>query len=225
MTERLNPSSDARADFPQHEDRPPIANLVLDYIKVLVWPSIIVGILIVYQPPLGRMFQSLAVKLEAADSVKFGSFELEVLKTARDLGSPELATQIGELSFNAIEALVRTPRTGSMILLSTNDRTSPVEFGLPSEADLEGLRELEEKGLITFDVPLKAFLAELKSLGRKVANDVKARAPDRQWYAFNDISEEQKQRFRSEGYSLTEDGKKAVEAISKAVAAQLSKQR
>jgi hypothetical protein len=201
------------------------ASLVLDYMKVLLWPLIVVGILLVYRPPIGQIFQSLSSKLEKADSVAIGSFQLEVKRTARDLGNPGLATQIGELSFNAIEALVLTPRTGSMILLSTIDRVKPIEFGLPSAPIIEGLKELETKDLIEFDIDLKDFLAEIHEQGRRIPSDSSIRAEDRQWYAFEHLSENQKNKFKNEGYRLTDKGKSAVEAISKAVAAQLSKSK
>ena len=156
------------------------AKLLLEYLKVLAWPVFVVGLLAVYRPPIGRMSESLASKFETADSVKIGSLSLEVQQRARDLGSPELGREIGQLSFNAIEALVRTPRSGSMILLSTNDRSNPPEYGLPSDAELDGLRELEKKGLIGFEEPLDTFVRDLKAIGRSMAKDSRMRTEDRQ---------------------------------------------
>ena len=169
------------------------------------------------------MAESLASKFETADSVKIGSLSLEVQQRARDLGSPELGREIGQLSFNAIEALVRTPRSGSMILLSTNDRSMPPEYGLPSDAELDGLRELEKKGLIELEEPLDKFVRDLKTIGRSMAKDSRMRTEDRQWVAVDNRTDELVQRLRKQSYRLTDAGKKAVEAITKAVAAQLAR--
>lgn len=197
--------------------------LTLDYLKVLAWPILIVSLLVAYRPPLSRMAESLASKLDKADTVKIGSFSLEVQERARDLGHPELGREIGQLSFDAIEELVRTPRTGDMILLSTNEHVSPPEYGLPPDAELAGLLELEKKGLIAFTEPIDEFLGSLRRVGQTLKRDSTARSEDRQWFLVQSADAELTRRLRHQGYRLTEAGRRAVEAISKAVAAQLAR--
>src|SRR5690348_8248439 len=67
-----------------------ISKVVLEYIKALIWPLVIAIILLVYQPPIVPMLNSLADKLAAASSVKIGSLSLEVEERANDLGIPGL---------------------------------------------------------------------------------------------------------------------------------------
>ncbi len=203
---------------------PTIAYLTmsLEYLKSLAWPLIFVGVLAVYRPPLGRLLDSLIAKLESAKSVKIGSLSFEVEHQARGLGRPELGREIGQLSFDAIDSLVRTPRVGVMMLMSAFDRVTPHEFGLPGDAELAALRELAKKQLIDFSAPLDPFLHELRANGELKVKERNGelRSSERKWYAVENPQMEMK--CRQMGYSLTEGGLKAVIAISKAVAAQLS---
>jgi len=201
-----------------------LLKLALEYLRVLSWPLLIVGLLAVYRPPIKRIVASLASKLEAADSLSIGSFKLEVQRRVSDLGSPELARKIGQLSFDAVEALMRTPRSGTMSLVFVNDYGAPQglpnEYGIPLQPELDGLRELEQKKLIVFPEPLDGFLSFLSSTGERKEKNPTVEADDRTWYASD--SEELQKRCGEMSYGLTESGVKAVDAISKAVAAQLA---
>jgi hypothetical protein len=201
-----------------------LLKLALEYLKVLTWPLLIVGLLAVYRPPIKRLIASLVSKLEDADSLSIGAFSLEVQRRASDLGSPELARNIGQLSFDAIEVLVRTPRTGTMALVSVNDYGAPQglpnEYGVPLQKALDGLRELDRRKLIVFSEPLEGFLSFLSSTGERREANPTVQSNDFTWYASD--NEELEKRCRAISYSLTESGLKAVEAISKAVAAQLA---
>lgn len=198
--------------------------LALEYLKVLAWPLLIVGLLAVYRPPIKRLIASLASKLEAAHSLTIGSFSLEVQRRASDLGSPKLARQIGQLSFNAIESLVLTPRSGTMALVNVNDFGAPQglpnEYGIPLQPELNGLRELVRRDLIVFSEPLDGYLSFLSSTGERREKNPTVESDDRTWYASED--EDLDKRSRAISYGLTESGLKAVKAISKAVAAQLA---
>ena len=83
------------------------SHVVLDYIKVLIWPVLIVGILVAYRPPIGEMLESFAEKIQAASKLEFGSFAMEVREQASALGGHELADEIGELSGEAIRKLMQ----------------------------------------------------------------------------------------------------------------------
>ena len=96
----------------------------------------------------------------------------------------------------------------------------PNEYGIPLQPELDGLRELEQKKLIVFPEPLDGFLSFLSSTGERKEKNPTVEADDRTWYASD--SEELQKRCGEMSYGLTESGVKAVDAISKAVAAQLA---
>ena len=201
-----------------------LLKLALQYLQVLTWPLLIVGLLAVYRPPIKRIVASLASKLEAADSLSIGAFKLEVQRRVSDLGRPALAREIGQLSFDAVEALMRTPRSGTMSLVFVNDTGArqdlPNRYGIPLQPELDGLLELEKKKLIAFSEPLDGFLSFLSSTGERQEKNPASDADDRTWYASD--SDDLEKRCRAISYGLTESGVKAVDAISKAVAAQLA---
>jgi hypothetical protein len=199
-----------------------VAKLVLEYSKVLVWPLFIALILLVYQPPIGAILTSLANKFENASSVKIGSLSLEVQAQAADLGVPGLGLQIGQLSADSIEALLQSRGNGSMILLSQNGGTS---FGLPKSTELNALLDLEKKGLIQpWDngESIAKFVAYVKSVARFTRPGPHDETQFDN-FEINDPDGEIAKKFQHYGYELTPSGHKAVEAITKAVAAQLSK--
>jgi len=182
-----------------------LLKLALQYLQVLTWPLLIVGLLAVYRPPIKRIVASLASKLEAADSLSIGAFKLEVQR-------------------RVIEALMRTPRSGTMSLVFVNDTGArqdlPNRYGIPLQPELDGLLELEKKKLIAFSEPLDGFLSFLSSTGERQEKNPASDADDRTWYASD--SDDLEKRCRAISYGLTESGVKAVDAISKAVAAQLA---
>lgn len=200
------------------------SKLVLEYLRVLAWPLIIVGLIAVYRPPLGRMIDSLATKLEAANKVTIGSLSLEIQERARQLGSLELAEDLEELSPDAVAVLMRTPRDGRMILMSTNSER-PDEFGAPSQNELEALGELEAKGLISFDEPLGDFMDYLESHADRLEPYETWGSDERDWYEISPSPSVDRSRIRQQGYELTERGREAVEAITQALAAELARSR
>jgi hypothetical protein len=111
-----------------------------------------------------------------------------------------------------------------MALVSVNDYGKPhglpTEYGVPLQPELAGLRELEKKKLIVFSEPLDGFLSFLSSTGERREANPTVEPDDQTWYASD--SEELEKRCRAMSYGLTESGVKAVDAISKAVAAQLA---
>jgi hypothetical protein len=196
------------------------AKLILEYLKVIVWPVFITLILLVYQPPIAPIMKSLAEKLEAASSVKIGSLTLEVQARANDLGVPDLGLKIGQLSVGAIEELLHTPETGWMTLLSLNGGN---EFGLPKPPRLNSLIELEKRGLVEPNKgkeSISDFVKYVRKVGRfkEGPND----QMEHENFTVDGSDSEAAQRLHDYGYELTPSGHKAVEAITKAVATQLS---
>jgi hypothetical protein len=196
-----------------------VAKLVLEYSKVLVWPMFIALILLVYQPPIGAILTSLANKFEYASSVKIGSLSLEVQAQANDLGVPGLGLKIGQLSADSIAALLSVPRSASMTLL---DQNGGGKFGLPKKDKLEPLIELEKKGLIE---PYNSS-ESIANFVDYIRSNVKFQPSGPETtdnFVVDGLFSDLKWKCEHYSYQLTSSGSKAVEAITKAVAAQLSK--
>lgn len=194
--------------------------LILEYVRVLAWPLILVAVLAVYRPPLGRMLTSLSDKFENANKVSMGSFSIEVAEQAKEVGSRELAADIGQLSASAVATLMATPREGTMMLISEFERDGEREIGLPNDSELNAMRELAEKDLLVFAEPLTEFVNYVRTLPTRPYDP--AFKSEREWYTVppeGDIG-----RLRRQDYRLTERGRAATEAITRAVAAQLARE-
>jgi len=129
---------------------------------------------------------------------------------------------IGPLSPHAADVLVRIPRTGATNLLVRHPQRGAREYGLPSDAELNGLRELERKNLIAFDHPMDAFLMRLKAAGRYLEQDPRSRPWDRVWIELPNAASEFGPMLERESYRLTAAGRKAAEAIGNATSTQLA---
>jgi len=192
--------------------------LIIEGIQVLAWPILTVILVLMYNRPLRKMLDSLSSKFSEASKVSIGSLSLEVQAKAREAGNPKLAREVGTLSPPAIEQLLRTPRVGDMILLSTSDYQGNRNYGLPKLDEMNALRELEQKGFIKFREKLEPFLDKLHALrNTSIPNS------DRVWFAASGpVASSTDEKFRKQGYTLTDLGHQAVDAIVKAVAAQLA---
>jgi hypothetical protein len=217
----IAPAQSLNKDDNRDSQRLDSARLVHDYLRVSAWPMFAAVLLLAYRPPLGEMVASLARKLDAADKVSLGSFSLEVAAQAREVGSPALAESIGELSRKAVEELMRIPRRGSMILASTMSGRPLLEYGLPDSVRLSALQDLTEKGFIRFREDLPEYLRYVRSAAQRADNH--PTDGDHIWYVISDSTRVDTARIRQQGYELTDAGRRAVEAITRAVASQLSR--
>jgi hypothetical protein len=198
-----------------------ILEVLVDGIRALAWPSLVVIALIVFYTPLQDIASNLATKLGDANKVSIGGLSLEIEAKVREQSSPELAKQVGSLSPIAIEELLRTSRSGAMTLLSIMSDSASPKLGLAKKPRIDALLELSSKGFIEFDRPVGPFLAELRSfpIDKKASED-----SEHDWYLIPYAeSSSNYQRFRRQGYKLTDKGKLASEAIVKAVSALLSR--
>ena len=66
-----------------------LATLVLEYIKALAWPLVVVAIVVGFRGPLARILSAVGEKLEKADTVKVGVLgqEIEISATAKELSA------------------------------------------------------------------------------------------------------------------------------------------
>jgi hypothetical protein len=212
------PAHDASVSRPAFER----AKLVLDYVRALAWPLVLLILLAVYRPPLGRMAQSVAAKIESADKLSVGSFSVEVAEQARAVGNASLATSIGSLSTLAVEELMRTPRDGVMILVSTSSSEARLEFGLPSEERYAALTELVEKGFLSWRLAPTTFDRLVERVLTPSPTSRNQRGEQRRWLVpMGALSSADSSSIARQGYELTDTGRKAAEAITLAVAAQL----
>jgi hypothetical protein len=198
-----------------------IAKLVIEAIRVLAWPVLIAVLVVAFNRPLRDIINSFSLKFSEASKFSIGSLSLEIEAKAREAGNPDLARQVGSLTAGAVEQLLRTPRTGDMILLCTFPVIGGTqEYGLEKPGVLASLEELEKKGFLRFRQPLASFVAEVCRLP---VSDSDRGDSERIWYSspFAPNSEDDKH-FQNQGYALTEKGLQAVDTIVKAVAAQLT---
>ena len=197
-----------------------VAKLVIEGVRALAWPVLVAVVLVVFNKPLREVVESFSTKFSQANKVSIGSLSLEVEAKAREAGNPELGRQVGSLTAQAVQQLLRTPVSGDMILLSTSEYQGKREYGLPSPEVMTALKELEKKEFLRFRKPLDPFLSELRRLPR---SDTDRHDPERVWYLSSVAANtSDDRRFRDQGYSLTDKGKQAVDTIVRAVASQLS---
>lgn len=195
-----------------------IAKLAIEALKGLAWPALVFLLVVIYHKPLRKVIESLSLKLYEAKKVSLGNLSLEIQERARELGNPDLAKQVGALSPLAVEELLRTQRDGQMILLSTYESQGKKEYGLPAPESMRALVELQQKNFIYFQEDLDMFLHDLRRLARSDTHG----SSERIWYISASPDPLLDNRLTSQGYHLTESGKKAANAILKAVVAQLS---
>lgn len=193
------------------------AKVAIEGIRVLAWPLLLAVLLVWFHRPLAEIAQSFSQKFTAANKVSIGALSLEIEKTASAAGNPEIGRQIGQLSPQAIEELLQTPRNGRMILVSTNDDERR-RIGVPAPAKLDALQELERRGFLSFTQPIEDFLRQIRELPRD-AQEAERHGDDRAWYLIDDAAQAKK--LRDQGYELTASGRLAVDAIIKTVAALL----
>jgi hypothetical protein len=194
-----------------------IAKLIIEALRVLSWPLLIIFLVVVYRRPLRGFLNNLVSKFSEANKVSIGSLSLEIQEKAREVGNPELAQRVGSLSPRAVEELLLTPRDGGMGLISTSNFQGEVKYGLPKEKVMDALRELEIKRFVVFSEDLTEFLRELKTMRSDDGG-----GSNRTWFrSTQPKGSPPEERFHRITYKLTDLGRQAADTIVKVVAAQL----
>jgi hypothetical protein len=64
-----------------------LASLILEYLKVLAWPLVVVGLVLRFRTPLARILSAIGDRLASAETVKVGVLgqEVEISGTAKQL--------------------------------------------------------------------------------------------------------------------------------------------
>ena len=196
---------------------PEAMTLVLEFAKALVWPVFITVMIIVYRKPVRAVLQNLIDKFSQASKVTIGSLSLEIQQRVRQAGNPQLARAVGELSPGAIAELLRTPRGGRMILVSTREEKGAMDLGLPSTEHLAVLQELESQGLLRFSPKsLKDFQRFVRSFPAKPSRTPNEGRP--YWIKASSITGKKAKEIEEEGYEFTKEGRESADAVIVAVA-------
>ena len=191
-----------------------ILELIVESLRIIIWPFIVIILLFIYHEPVGILLDSLSSKFSEANRVSIGSLSFEIEKQLKKSVDHELVGLIGHLSPKAVESLLLTPRDSYIRLLSDYGDEDIEEVGLPNESEMSALRELEYKGLIKFSIDLDEFMGELMKLQMIDPTSVDQR-----------VTFKKKRNTRKatmaflleQDYTLTEAGREASEAIIKAV--------
>lgn len=138
---------------------------VLQILKLVAWPIVVVIFFILFRHPVSSFVASL-------DSVKgsVAGMTVELHQIAAQRGQPELARLIEGLSANAIAALLKLPGAGKMeSIAATSDNNALV---MPTDENFSSLDELLQKGLVRGRdrstgktvTSLKGFLTAMRQL-------------------------------------------------------------
>ena len=204
------------------DDAIEIGKLLVGLTGALAWPTLVAIAVVYFRKPIRAVVEGLPRKFSEAKKLSIGSLSLEIEAKAREVGQPELAAQVGSLSAGAVQQLLRTPRTGDMILVSTGNYLNKREYGLPHQDVLDSLQELEAKGFLKLKMPLLPYVQGVRRLPSSNADRT---VSERDWHLSPyDADSAEDKRIREQGYSLTDRGRQAVDTIVKAVAEQLSRE-
>jgi hypothetical protein len=126
-----------------------IAKLVLEYLRVLLWPAVTLTIILMFAPHLGRILQQLSERVGTAETLKVGVMgqEVQISGTAKELAKERtLLAQSSDpqIATKKIEAIDQ----------ATRELADPI-------ADLIGLKLLQSKGVVRLEGLVHAALAAL----------------------------------------------------------------
>lgn len=211
--------SEPEPEAPQERGFFAASKLLIELLRVVVWPLLVVVLLFVYRGPARRAFEAVATRLADADKVSVGSLSFEIREQALESGNPELAERIDDLSPGAIQMLLQIPLADAEgeHLVYLPDPGEGDFYELPPAAEMDALRELQDKGFVVFDVELGGFMQFFRGVTREQVGK------DTLYFPRPAISSADRKRIQDQGYRLTERGRKGVEAILRAIASDLSR--
>lgn len=194
-----------------------VSKLSIEFLRVVIWPFIIVLLLVVYRGPARRAAEAVATRLASAQKVSVGSLSFEIREQALELGNPELAERLDDLSPGAIQTLLQIPLADEEgeHLVYLPDPGEGDFYELPPAAEMAALKELQDKGFVVFDVELDGFMRFFHGATREQVGK------DTLYFPRPSISRADRKRIQDQGYRLTERGRKGVQAILKAIASEL----
>jgi hypothetical protein len=173
-------------------------------VKVIFWPLVILVLVVVFLKPINQILGVLPSELSAASRLSIGDFSLEVKQQAIIQGYPDLANKLGDLSKDAFNVLLLT-NTGEYynVVTWTGDGQ---KYILPDPTYMEGLIELEQKGLIEFNINSSDWMNLFKSLNLQPAPSPSFGVNKMAYDVTRQLNDAEMSTFTSQGYKLTTDG-------------------
>lgn len=181
--------------------------IVVDLIKAISWPLLLVILVLCYRDSIGRIADELPELFSHAREVKVGSVSFTVEQEAQ-YSNPKLAEALKGLSPEARKILLQTSLNTTHILWSKTTHDSKVSY-YDAWADRDGaLKELAKRNLIQFKEDPNSFAKFIKDIGlQKAGNE------SNEYTATRAISSDEEQRLLAQGFFLSDLGKQAYNLI------------
>ena len=192
--------------------------VIVDLLRVIVWPIIVLGILFTFRQPIIEVADQLPGKFSAASKFGVGSLTFEIQEQARAKGNLLLAGRLRNLSPEAVRLLIELGQS-TMILVSEDiypERTGLYFF--PDESRLALVRELDRSGLIEYRENLDGFLHWLRSRLFEVVRD---QVRSDRLRPTRPLAPVEKERLTEMYYRLSPLGREAWNTVLNAVLEQL----
>jgi hypothetical protein len=121
--------------------------LILNFIKSMIWPIITISLIIIFFSPLKESIQKMPEMIDRANRLKIGSIELELINKAKAKDQEDLAIALTSLDTQTIEMFIGIGEANYKIMaLDTNTN----EFIFPAKFRMNKVNNLYENGLIEF---------------------------------------------------------------------------
>lgn len=198
-----------------------IFKIIVELIKAIIWPSVVVGLILMFRKPLSLIINQLPAKFSRATKVSVGGLSVEIQAKALEAGNPLLAEKIGTLSAEALEQLLKIDKSAlSMGFVSKGQKQDGSEYySLPGSIKLNAFLELETKGFLEFKEPLADYLRFVESLSMIKDEQTFLRRTD--YHPSRPLSDQETKRLVYQSYSITDLGRQAFYTIISVIVEQL----
>ena len=174
-------------------------------VSLVTWPVVLLVAVALFYSPMRRIAEVLPEKFEQSSEIGIGGLSVKIRERAAATGNVELAEIINGLSEEAIEWLLKFGDGSHRVIASNNGRDGQVSKYLYHPKP--SWKELEAKGLLDADVPLKEYEEYFNSLG-----------PTGREIEKNRLSKQQEDRLLANSVRLTDRGQRAYRIIIGVVA-------
>ncbi len=196
----------------------PILRLFTLFVKAVAWPGVVLFIFLAVREPILDLLSRVPEVISGSTKITYGSFSMEIAKSAREAGTPELAGLVGGLSARAVEDLLNTSRGKSHnytwdTTIREGSKVVAIRVTLPAGEALRAFNELEAKGLIVFTRDRGGF----EHLIRQKMKQVEAKPDETRFEWTQSPSTADLQDVASQRYALTPRGERAQELILRTI--------
>jgi len=193
--------------------------LLVELVRTLVWPAILIGAFIAFRQPIQTIAEELPLKFSAATKVSVGSLVLEIQQQAKATGNPQIAMLLGKLAPEAIKLLLETGRNPMGLVGKGPSDT----FSIPDEKNLKVIKELQAHGLVDSAEDIDGFLAWVYG-GRFHFQPNRSDLGHQTFQPTTPLLPPETDRLNRQSYKLNSLGKMAWQAVLDAVLEQLRAQ-